>query len=435
MSADHQRVLLVHPGIYDSANPFAFPPWGALSIASSLRDAGVETAVADLNGLEIRDAMRSLIAKHRPTIVGFTCKLGLAARRFRDAVECIREVCGLDVKIVAGGPLVSTYPDRCHPLWDSVDALLFGDGESAMLEWLARPGSEAGHAQTDLDKVGWGLWWPELRDYVRPADYWPNMNVAGIHVASARGCTRRCTFCYLNTHGPGRPRFRYMSAARLFEELINTNAHLNVSGFYFVDDCFIDHGGHRLDAFTQVNIRNGSPFRFGCDVQLPDLMNTSRLEKMHEAGFRSLYLGVEAASAEVRKRLGKGTVRESIDSLINRTIDMGFVIRASIGIGWPGERVDEMFETIALIDRIDRLVFDAYKFFPLPGTPLGESTYWASRRALPLTRTAMLEDAYCDYSQFNSNYSGVPDEVFASVWERMRQLEEERLGKYCYGLA
>ncbi|MCF6377991.1 B12-binding domain-containing radical SAM protein [Nocardioides KLBMP 9356] len=430
-AAEVGTVLLVHPGIYNDFNPLAFPPWGALSVASHLRAHDINTVVADLNGQDIYASMTALLREHAPAVVGFTCKLGLAARRFREAVECVRRERGDDVRIVAGGPLVSTYPDPLHPLWDSVDNLLLGDGESALLTLLTDPegANHSAHSEVDLNEVGWGMWWPELGDYVRPAEYWPNMNARGMHVASARGCTRRCTFCYLNTHVPGK-RFRYVGAERLFDRLIDLRETFNTTGYYFVDDCFIDRGQHRLNDFIEVNRSHGNPFVYGCDVQLPDLADPATLERMHTSGFRCLYLGIEAASPAVRKSLGKGSVREPVETLVNRALDMGFLIRASIGIGWPGETLEEMKATVDLIGRVDRLAFDAYKFFPLPGTPLGESAYWAARRDMALTKDQLLEDSYADYSEFNANYSGVPDAELEEVWGHMLDLEQSRLAAY-----
>ncbi|RLK54805.1 B12-binding domain-containing radical SAM protein [Actinokineospora cianjurensis] len=427
-----QQVLLVHPGIYDDGNPLAFPPWGALTVGHALRAAGHDVVVLDLNGADLPACLDAALAGSRPTVVGVTAKQGVGARRFRAVVDHLAAVApGLPV--VAGGPLVSTFPDPDALIWRGVHTLVLGDGEQAMVAWSnSRPrrgGLVHGVEPPDLDAVGVPSWWSGLPDYVHPARSWPNMAVPGIHVASARGCTRRCTFCYLNAQYP-HARFRYVTAGKLHDDLAELNSVTGARGFYFVDDCFIDTRQRRVRDFCARAIADGSPFRYGCDVQLSDLDRyPDLLALMHRAGFRALYVGVESASAETRRRLAKGTLRGGVADVLNRAIDMGYVIRASIGIGWPGEARADAEATLELIDSVPRLAFDAYRYYPLPHTPLGERSHWASARAR-LTPEALSATAFQDYSDHNDNHSAIPTRDYDALWSQLRQREDERLAAY-----
>ncbi|WP_432824707.1 B12-binding domain-containing radical SAM protein [Dactylosporangium sp. CA-092794] len=425
-----ERVLLVHPGIYADRNPLVFPPWGALMLGAELLGRGHEVEVLDLNGQDVAAAVPAALGRHRPTVVGITCKLGLGAARFRAVVDVVRRE-SPDTTVVAGGPLVSSFPDPAHPLWAGLDAVFWGDGETALADWLAtdeRPGGVLGPAETpDLDRIGVPAWWGPLRDYVKPAELWPNMTVDAMHVASARGCTRRCTFCYLNAQYPG-SRFRYVSADRLMADLQRLHDTAGASGFYFVDDCFVDRPETRVRRFCDLNIAEGAPFEYGCDVQLTDLENPALLRRMHGAGFRALYVGIETASPAVRKSLGKGSVRTGVPDLVSRALDLGLVVRASIGIGWPGETARDVAATLEMIDRTPGLVFDAYRYLPLPNTPLGERSEWTERRAA--AGPGRLEHAYEDYSEYNTNHSDIPAEQFDALWQELLARERQRLEMY-----
>ncbi|MFD5830517.1 B12-binding domain-containing radical SAM protein [Lentzea sp. NPDC060358] len=429
---DKQRVLLVHPGIYTDADPRSFPPWGAISVGHVLRAAGHEVLVLDLNGQDVATALTAALESFDPTVAGFTAKQGLGAVRFREGVDFLARVTpGLPV--IAGGPLVSTFPDPESPLWRGVRALVLGDGEDVTARWVGaaeRPsGLVHGDEPPNLDAVGIPVWWPGLPSYVHPAESWPGMGVPGLHVASARGCTRRCTFCYLNAHHPD-ARFRFISARRLYTDLAELSETTSATGFYFVDDCFIDRSQRRAEEFCALNTSDGSPFRYGCDVQLTDLdRHMGLLATMHDAGFRSLYVGVETASAATRKRLGKGSIRRSAVDVLNAALDAGFTIRASIGIGWPGETGADARATLALIDAVPRLAFDAFKYYPLPGTPLGESSYWARART-ELSPQEYAETAGNDYSEHNANFSEIADADYEALWQEMRLREDERLAAY-----
>lgn len=424
-----RRILLIHPGIYDTRDPRVFPPWGLLCIGERVREQGWDVDIADLNGRDAASATLQLIDERKPDAVCFTAKLGRAAFRLRQAIDAVRRE-HPRIHIAVGGPLVATYPDPTLPLWQGVDALVWGDGEDALLEWAEGgfPSSRLyGPAETNLDTAGIPSWWDGLSGYVHGPDSWPNMNVRAIHVAASRGCTGRCTFCYLNTQYPSR-RFRQVSPDRMLADLDRMHEKLYLDGFYFVDDCFIDSPAVRVRLLCDGLIGRGSPYRFGCDIQLRDLENVDLLLMMHRAGFRSLYLGLEAASGPVRQRLGKGPFQSSIAEAIQRTLDLGFVIRASIGIGWPGETTGEIEATLELIDSIPSLAFDAYRYLPLPGAPL--TRLWARGDGKRQETVSAESLAFADYSEYNEDYSDLPAGQLESLWAELRRREAERLTRY-----
>lgn len=145
-------------------------------------------------------------------------------------------------------------------------------------------------------------------------------------------------------------------------------------------------------------------------------------------GTRALYVGIESGSAKVRRTLGKGTIHNRVKDLVYRARDHGIIIRASIGVGWPGETLEDMKQTLALIDDIPILAFDAYKFLPLPRTPLGESVHWG-RKGSPRA----LAEASSDFSSRNGNFSTLDDERFAEIWTELRTREATRLQDYLAG--
>ncbi|MDG4668656.1 radical SAM protein [Mycobacterium sp. 236(2023)] len=425
ISGDAPRIAIVHPGIYTDKNPYYFPPWGALEVADTLRVSGFDVGVYDWNGVELKSAVDDLFRTFSPNVVGFTTKLGMAARRFRDAVQLIGAG-EFESLIVAGGPLVSAFPTPTHPLWDGVDVLIAGDGEDAMKNWVTGGMRERGLLPR-VEAANFGAtaiptWWDPVRQYISAAENWPGIDRPSVHVSAARGCTRRCTFCYLNNH-QSETRYRFVPADQLFEQLVNFNSIYGASGFYFVDDCFLDRSRARLKAFIQVNERNDFPFRYGADVQLPDLEEPGLLEDMYRTGFRSLYVGIEAASSVVRKRLGKGSVRLPIPALLDRCRSLGFSVRASVGIGWPGETYGEMTSTVDLVESVPDLMFDAFRFLPIPGSPLGDQLLAERSNYKLLRRDELLEHAFEDYSVYNQNWSSVPDDLFDALWSRFTRIE------------
>jgi radical SAM superfamily enzyme YgiQ (UPF0313 family) len=420
------RVALVHPGIYDEFNPYVFPPWGVLCMRSALSCHGLTVEAYDFNGSDLEAEILAVQRTLDPSVWGITAKLGNGARRFLHCVKFIRER-SPGSAIVVGGPLASAFPDAGSPLWRDVDAILLGDGEEALLCWLedGKPRGVHGPYSTDLDVAGVPSDWGRLPKYVHPASSWPNFSVDTLHVATARGCTRRCTFCYLNNHVSS-PRFRYVSSARLAMNLDALNQRLACRGFYFIDDCFIDHGT-RLSTFEHEMAERGYPYEFGCDVQLENLEDLEQLRTLQRIGFRALYVGLESGSSRVRRRLHKSPVSSGLRNAVQRTLDLGFVIRASIGIGWPEESLAEMRSTLAMIDAIPGLAFDAYRYLPVPNTPEWDRPGAGSTKARSVDDVAY---ACQDFSEFNNNYSSVDETSFEAIWGELVARQDERLASY-----
>jgi radical SAM superfamily enzyme YgiQ (UPF0313 family) len=411
-------VLLVHPGIYDDVQPLLYPPWGILCTGTALRAAGAAVRVLDLNGADIEDTLARALSERPPDLIGVTAKVGRGATRLRRVVEVSRR-CAPHASVVAGGPMTATFPSLEHAIWAGVDALLLGDGEQALPAWIAagRPrGVHGPYEHTDLDQLGIPDWWEGLSAYVRPADWWPGMNVRSLHVSAARGCTRRCHFCYLNTHYPT-TRLRMMSPSRIVQSMDRLHASLGVEGFYFVDDCFIDVPPTRTQQLCEQLIARGAPYRLGCDIQLSELEQPALLELMYSAGFRCFYLGLEAASAEVRRRLGKAPFTSDLSTALRRLADKGFFVTASIGMGWPGETAAEVEATLALLDSVPDLNFDAFRYTPLAGVPLSRS--WVRRGG----ETSGPEE---DFSELSRNHSTLDDATCQRLWSELEARQDAR---------
>lgn len=414
------RVLLVNPGIYDDFNPLCYPPWGVLWVADSLEAAGHRVRVVDANGPGLESKLQDEMDRFRPTALGITCKLGNGARRARRAIDAANRVAP-DVPIVAGGPLVSTFPDLSSVLWQGVDALIIGDGENAVLAWLddgCRSGLVLGPMVVDMAEARIPTSWSGLGQYVMRREDWREMDGPVLHISAARGCTAGCGFCYNRTHTRDMG-FRTLRAEHIVAGLQALELVHGVRGFYFVDDCTVDSRRQHIGKLCELLRELDSPYRLGCSMQLADLEDRQLLAQLYGAGFRYFYVGIESASARVRNVLGKRPASPDVADSLARAIDQGFTLQGSIGIGWPTETAEEMRATLDLINAAPELVFDAYRFLPLPGTPLGLSH-------MPSSAQDVLARAYQDYSEYGGNYSDTEDEEFGRIWTELCQRQNMR---------
>lgn len=418
-----ERVLLIHPGPFDQLGLGFYgrgrmhPPWGIIYVHHALKRVGIDSWPVDLNGVcDVESAVEGLVSRYRPTVVGLTGKWGRAARRASRIVTRLREV-EPGIRLALGGPLASSIPDS-HPLSTGVDARLPGDGEIQLPRWIeAGKPDLAGQAwptseEADLDEIGLDIGeTPDLGEYCLPGDRC-DLRTESLYVSAARGCIARCTFCYLRTHYP--ERFRVVSPLRLVDGLAALQERYDVNGFYFIDDCLISDRTWTRSFCSELRARHLS-FLWGVDIRLAE-MTLERLREIFLAGCRCLYVGIESFDEEVLRPLRKGqTLTEGLPGL-DLALSMGFTVRASLVIGWPGQSAMSMERTLEGISARPDLLFDAFQYLPLPGTPLAREALAAGTKA----------DVFSEYDASAPNVSAVDDDTLSKYWHRMTALRDRR---------
>ncbi len=416
------RILLVHPGVSDSPLALPYAPWGALSLAQALRGNGHEVTVLDLVGQDARKSIREAVEDLVPDVVGFTGKMGVAARRMREMIDELRAVRPM-TRIAVGGPLVSAFPDSSLALWKGVDAIFLGEAEASFARWVDEGCDRSGVVEAeefDLDAVGVPWQWDQLATYVMPAGLAPGFTVPTLHMSGARGCTRRCSFCYLATHLP-RGGFNPISAQRLLSDLGGIAEATGARGFCFTDDCLVDASRTGIDALNAGLIGAGTPYELGCSIQLSLLGDSALLRRMYDAGFRYLYVGAESASAAVRKRLGKDDAGNRAAELLHGATNLGYFVQCSVGLGWPGETEAEANTTLELVENVNDVLFDTFRFLPLPGTPVFSQL--VDRGELHVAKVQL---PFMDFGDNDLNLTSMDDDTLNHAWEQLLRLRDER---------
>lgn len=247
---------------------------------------------------------------------------------------------------------------------------------------------------TDLDELPLPAW-----DLLPLQQYWaisrphggsfdPGVNVRYASLQTSRGCPFHCTYCHISQEDDGTPsgnigRFRVKSVDRVVEEL-HILDDLGVEHVFVEDDSLLakkpramqllrtikDMGFDILDV-NGVNVchllanRNG---RLDIDTDI--------IGAMAAAGFRHLALPFESGSQRMIDQYGSGKWRiDQVDTkrLIGAFTEAGIRVSGNYMIGYPGETVGEIFETIKLARRHVDQGLDYAAFFtvvPFPGTAL-----------------------------------------------------------------
>jgi len=288
------RALLVYPRYPDTFWSFrhalklihkkaSHPPLGLLTIASLLPKTW-ELKLLDLNVEPLRE--ESL--KWAEVVL-----IGAMSVQRESAQETIQKARQFGKKVVAGGPLFTAFH---KDFMEVVDHLVLDEAEITLPRFLkdlaeGRPkkiyraeGEYADLKQSPLPSY-------HLIDF---------SSYASMCVQFSRGCPFNCEFCDVtNLFGH---QIRTKSTAQILTELENLYNLGWRGSVFFVDDNFI--GGKRLvkeellPALVKWQESHNYPFYFYTQVSINLADDEELMDLMTQAGFNSVFIGIETPSEE-----------------------------------------------------------------------------------------------------------------------------------------
>jgi hopanoid C-2 methylase len=187
------------------------------------------------------------------------------------------------------------------------------------------------------------------------------------------GCPYRCEFCDIPALYGRQPRFK--SAAQLLAELdafVSQPDHPPV--IYLVDDNFIGNRKAARDLLPHLiawQKRRGYPLQFACEATLNIAKQVDILALMREAGFLTVFVGIETPEPDVLTGIDKAhnaslPMLEAIETL-NRH---GLEVTSGIIMGLDLETDESEGRLIEFIDRSQIPIFTINVLQALPKTPL-----------------------------------------------------------------
>lgn len=221
---------------------------------------------------------------------------------------------------VAGGPYTSTaYRDVAN-----VDVFFIGEAEGAWDSFLAdlrsgslKPAYAAPVRQREIDELS-AYFGPEA--HIVPSETYPDLNLAPMPrfdlldldkyacmtVQASRGCPVGCEFCDIWR------RYGRKSRTKAPERILAEMDELHRLGWrdsvFLVDDNFIGNrmrAREMLAALVEWQRRKGWPFAFLTETTLSLADDPEMLDLMAEAGFASVFVGIETPSEASLRETGK----------------------------------------------------------------------------------------------------------------------------------
>jgi anaerobic magnesium-protoporphyrin IX monomethyl ester cyclase len=274
-----------------------------------------------------------------------------------------------DKLVLLGGTAISQFYKQIKDkslmkrFFSLCDAIVAGEGETAICEIAAREG----------DMLGKGI--PNTITYDRNRDeiYFPREihyeNVAslgspryehpwqlylapekGINYAPTRGCYwNRCTFCDygLNTDMPTSP-WRERKIEQVVADLQSACAREQIKYVYFAVDVLSPSYIERLsDAMTDAGLN----LRWSAEMRMEKIFSAERCRKMANSGCVCISFGMESGNQRVLDLIDKGTKVDYMGETMKNFTSSGIAVQLMAFTDFPTETQEEKQETFDFIDK------------------------------------------------------------------------------------
>lgn len=185
------------------------------------------------------------------------------------------------------------------------------------------------------------------------------------------GCPYRCPYCASSVLQKEQVAF---SVQRIFDAMLRFHEDTGIRDFAFYDDALLLNGRVALKELLKRALRTGLRLRFHTPnaLHVRALADPSWCRLLFEAGFVTVRLGLETASAERQRLWGGKTDLKMFHQAMDNLHRAGFSSK-NIGVyllaGVPQQTPEEVAEAIEVVQKAQAQPFVA-EFSPIPGTPI-----------------------------------------------------------------
>lgn len=341
---------------------------------------------------DVREKIINEAVASSPSIIGISC-ITREYNSVMDLAAILKKKLG--VPIVVGGIHSSLYPHQFIYENSPVDFAVIGEGEDTMLE-LTRV-LQSG--KTNFDSIDGIAYFKNgkchqtnvraLKDVfsISPVNVYNKLNMdfytsahpyvaryvrlSGTQIFTSRGCPFSCTFCsnplIWKMNKAYKP-IRYRKISSVIEEIKFLKSNYHIDSFYIMDDTFCIEK-KRVEEFCS-ELKNAKLDLIWATETRSNLVNEHLLKIMKKAGLIQLDIGVESGSNEMLSEIQKGIRVEDTINIFSLMRKHGVRGYANIMINLPNETLEQLQETIDLLEKIRPSSGGVGVTVPLPKTEL-----------------------------------------------------------------
>ncbi len=380
------RILLVKP---NNLSDHIQPSLGLAYLAQKVRRRH-EVHIIDCikEGIPPEKFGQQIVEAYKPDLIGIQCYT-FDIRNVRAILASIKKTNPKIVTLV-GGAHISSDPEQAFKnLESNLDFGFAGEAEIGFPIFcdLLESDSEADFAsvpgliwkrgtetvfnsqemEQDLDSLGdpaWDLIHPENYPEAQHGAFFKKFPIAPI--ITTRGCPYACTFCSApNLSGK---KLRHHSREYVLRNIQLLYHDYGIREFHIVDDNFTQDIDYAKDI-----VRGIISLQLDISLAMPngirmDYLDDELLQLLKEAGLYLVSVAIESGNDKILKIMKKGTTVAKIRRDVERIRKNGLDIAAFFILGFPGETLDTMNETIRLSMDLPLIRANFFTYLPLPGT-------------------------------------------------------------------
>ncbi len=359
-----------------------YPPLGLLYISSFLNEKGISNEVFDTT-FSTQEAQLQFIADKKPDVVAIYTNLMTKIEVVKLLKELRENGRYQFPKIVLGGPDI-TYNCENY-LKAGAHYLVIGEGESTLYELYVALKEKSNLSNIDgiaFMEDGNVLKTPprtkmkDLSELPLPnreavpmekyLDTWKqNHGKSSITISTQRGCPYTCKWCSTAVYGQS---YRRRPAKAVAEEMLLLKKRYNPDAIWFVDDVFtVSHKW--LKSFHEEVLKQKAVIPFEC-ITRAERLNDEVLKMLKELGCFRIWIGAESGSQRIVDAMDRRVQIDVVKEMIQKANDMEIETGTFIMLGYPGEDISDIQDTIAYLKEANPTHFTITIAYPIKGTSL-----------------------------------------------------------------
>ena len=362
---------------------------GLRYIHSYLLEKGVKAAFTPFN-LKEKHALKSLILKKKPLIIGFSLIFQRMVYDFAEMVAFLREE-GVKSTIVMGGHFPTLEYQKLFEVTPGLDAIIRHEGEETLYDFY-----QAVHEKKDWSEVSGIVFQKDKqllktpsRPLIKDLDILPfplRSSVPSTHrgiglssMIASRGCYYDCTFCSIRTFydEPEGSLRRTRSAANVASEMEALYHQLGTKIFIFKDDDLSTRSKANRkwidDFITELRERElHDKILWRISTRVDDI-DRETFSKLKEVGLSVLYVGIESGNESGLKIFNKGYKVEDVFKASKTLKEVGINMQCGFMLFDPDSTLDTIKENIRFLKKLGSdgsLIVNFTKMFPYAGAPV-----------------------------------------------------------------
>jgi radical SAM PhpK family P-methyltransferase len=223
-----------------------------------------------------------------------------------------------------------------------------------------------------------------------------------VSLRTAKSCPFSCSFCGFPQRAG---KYNYLPVDLVEKEL---DAVARVGGIHtvtFIDDTF-NVPMKRFKEILQMMVGKSYGFRWNSYLR-SDHTDAECIDLMYKSGCEGVFLGVESGSDQMLKAMNKTARRADYLRVISQLKERGIVTHANLIVGFPGENLDTLGETVDFIETAGPDFYRAQLWYCDPTTPV-----WKRREELQIRGSGF---QWSHPSMDSANAAKLVDRLFLDI--------------------